>query len=1121
MQTRFHIVKPPHLSLSFHSFSSVSLFLSLNRRSLLHFHSLSPDRHLLLLPRTPISYSHLSLTFHFLSSNSHSLFLSRITLIPFHSLSSSHLFLSLTRRTNFSSALPSLGWPGENTARPPLNRTSILSQDHSVSFSIPWLQTLRNSIALRDIELGKKTHSQIIVNGLTSNRFLQNNLISMYGKCGSICYARKLFDISHERDLVTWNSLLACYAMEPEDECLETLVIFQEMMRHSLGLTRLTFAPVLKVCARLGLLDSSKMVHACAVKVGLDWDLFVAGALVNIYCKFGCIDDARSLFDKIPERDLVLWNVMLDGYARLGDGDEAFSLFHELQRAGFWPDEVSVSCVLKGFNGGESKELVKVRGVHAYSLKLGIDHDPFLGSLLYNYYIRFGENCSELGICERSNGWDSDILLWNKTMSSYFQKGWNCGVLNSFIEMQRKGIKPDSITFITLLSAITAERAMQVGRQVHCLAFKSGFYLSVPVGNNLVNMYAKTGGLIDARRVFDGMEELDLISWNSMISSYAQSDAEVEQAISLFSDMQRNGINPDQFTLASVLRACAAKPPLFILGKQVQVHAIKLDRLGDKFIQTALLDMYAKHGSMVQAEALFDNTIENDLASWNAMISGYVWNQEEVKALNLFSSMQRSNMELNQFGLATALKACSCLVAMDKGKQIHAHAIKKGHDIDLCVSSGIVDMYIKCGATNDACLAFNAMPHHDNVAWTTMISGCVQNGDEDHALQLYHRMMDIGIWPDAYMYASLIKACSHMAALEQGRGMHANVIKMDHTMDSYVATAIIDMYAKCGNIDDSRKMFERMNVKTIASWNAMVVGYAQHGHGEEALRLFGLMGLDGMKPDKITFIGVLSACSHAGLVTDACHYFNSMPQDYRIKLELEHYACMVDVLSRAGLLHDAEMLIKNMPYGASTSMYRALLGACRIHKDSEMAKWVSQKLLHLEPNDSAAYVLLSNTYAASDRWNEAAGARKMMNSRGVKKDPGHSWIDVKNKVHLFVVDDRTHPHSDAIYAKVEELIRRIKDVGYVPDTEFVLLDVAEEEKERALYYHSEKLAIAYGLISVPCPLKIRIIKNLRVCGDCHNAIKYISCITGREIVVRDANRFHHFRDGSCSCKDYW
>ncbi|CBI20738.3 unnamed protein product, partial [Vitis vinifera] len=806
-----------------------------------------------------------------------------------------------------------------------LHFTSLFSpfSSFSHSSSSQWFSLLRTAISTHNLLLGKCTHARIVVSGSAGDHFLSNNLLTMYSKCGSLSSARQVFDTTPERDLVTWNAILGAYAASVDSNdgnAQEGLHLFR-LLRASLGsTTRMTLAPVLKLCLNSGCLWAAEGVHGYAIKIGLEWDVFVSGALVNIYSKCGRMRDARLLFDWMRERDVVLWNMMLKGYVQLGLEKEAFQLFSEFHRSGLRPDEFSVQLILNG-------------------------------------------------------------CLWAGTDD------------------------------------------LELGKQVHGIAVKSGLDSDVSVANSLVNMYSKMGCAYFAREVFNDMKHLDLISWNSMISSCAQSSLE-EESVNLFIDLLHEGLKPDHFTLASIT-------------------------------------------------------------------------------------------------LATAAKACGCLVLLDQGKQIHAHAIKAGFDSDLHVNSGILDMYIKCGDMVNAGIVFNYISAPDDVAWTSMISGCVDNGNEDQALRIYHRMRQSRVMPDEYTFATLIKASSCVTALEQGRQLHANVIKLDCVSDPFVGTSLVDMYAKCGNIEDAYRLFKKMNVRNIALWNAMLVGLAQHGNAEEAVNLFKSMKSHGIEPDRVSFIGILSACSHAGLTSEAYEYLHSMPNDYGIEPEIEHYSCLVDALGRAGLVQEADKVIETMPFKASASINRALLGACRIQGDVETGKRVAARLFALEPFDSAAYVLLSNIYAAANRWDDVTDARKMMKRKNVKKDPGFSWIDVKNMLHLFVVDDRSHPQADIIYDKVEEMMKTIREDGYVPDTEFVLLDVEDEEKERSLYYHSEKLAIAYGLISTPASTTIRVIKNLRVCGDCHNAIKYISKVFEREIVLRDANRFHHFRDGVCSCGDYW
>jgi len=360
-----------------------------------------------------------------------------------------------------------------------------------------------------------------------------------------------------------------------------------------------------------------------------------------------------------------------------------------------------------------------------------------------------------------------------------------------------------------------------------------------------------------------------------------------------------------------------------------------------------------------------------------------------------------------------------------------------------------------------------------------------------------------------------------LAALEYGKEVHEDIKRSGFQSDVYVGTALVDMYAKCGSITDARNVFDIMSKRDVVSWNAMIAGYAMHGCGKEAIEIFEQMEHSTSKPNNATFVGVLSACCHAGLVDEGWKYFDYMSKLYSITPVLDHYCCMADLLGRAGYLDEAYDFINRMPVKPDATVWSSLLAACRIHSNAELGEQVAECLFELDPTDAATYVLMSNIYAAAGRWDDIKKIRALMKERKVEKKPGSSWIEVNNKVYAFLVGDTSHPQLQEIYLKLDALSGEMKEAGYVSDTRFVLQDVEEEQKEHILGYHSEKLAIAFGLMNTYPGTPIRVVKNLRVCGDCHCAIKFISRIAAREIVVRDANRFHHFRNGQCSCGDYW
>eukprot|EP01018_Ginkgo_biloba_P031528 Gb_16955 [translate_table: standard] len=685
--------------------------------------------------------------------------------------------------------------------------------------------------------------------------------------------------------------------------------------------------------------------------------------------------------------------------------------------------------------------------------------------------------------------------------------------------MDQRGIWANLDVYASLLRACIQMKSMKEGKYVHNHMIRTGFDKDMFLGNNLVIMYAKCRSLDDARDVFDKMLTRNVVSWTVMISGYVQNGYCVE-ALKLFREMQMSGVKVDQFALASALRACVSLGAVEE-GKRTHADVIKNQFESDVFVQNILVDMYIKCGSIVDACNVFDKMPERNVVSWTAVIAGYAQSGNCVEALKLFCEMHQKGVKPDQSAYASVLRACSSLAALEQGKQVHALAVRTGFESDVIVGSALVDIYVKCGSIEDARKLFDRMPARNVVSWTAMIVGYAQNGHGVEALKLYLQMQCHGVKVDQYTMAGILRACASIAALEQGKRVHADIVRIGFELDVSVSNALIDMYGKCGRIEDAQKVFDNVVEPDVASWNAMIAGYAQHGFGEEAIHLFEQMLLAGMKPNQITFVVVLSGCSHAGLLDEGHHYFISMTQDHGITPRAEHYSCMVDLLGRAGCLDEALNFINAMPIEPNAAVWGSLLGACRVHGNIELGERAVERLIELTPENPGTYVLLSNIYAAAGRWNDAAKVRRLMKFRGVKKEPGCSWIEIKNRVHPFFVGDRSHPQIEEIYEALETLAEQMKAAGYIPDTNFVLHDVEEEHKERILGHHSEKLAIAFGLISTAPGTTIQVVKNLRVCGDCHTATKFISRIVRREIIVRDTHRFHHFNDGQCSCGDYW
>eukprot|EP01018_Ginkgo_biloba_P030288 Gb_21435 [translate_table: standard] len=800
---------------------------------------------------------------------------------------------------------------------------------------------------------------------------------------------------------------------------------------------------------------------------------------------------------------------------REGRLKEALDIVHMMDQRGIPVDFNTYTSLLQTCT--ELKALIEGKHVHAHMGRNGLEQNVCLGTRIVSMYSRCGSIEDARLVFDKIH--EPNIFLWNAMIRACATNGFYEETLELYHQMQRSGIEPDNFTFPLVLKACAGLSALEDGKEIHYHIVRCGLESDVSVGNSLVAMYVRCGSIDAARQVFNKISERNVISWNAMITGYVQIGY-ANEGLKLFHQMQLVDVIPNSVTMMSVLPACGLSAALQ-QGKWIHAYIVRHGFESDIYVGTALIDMYAKCGCIDIARQMFDKISKRDVVSWNAMIAGYVQNGYANEALMLFHQMQLAKVTPNSVTMVSVLPAYARLSDLHQGKLIHDYIIKSGFESDVSVVTSLVAMYAKCGSIGIAQELFDKMPTRDVVSWNAMIMGCAQNGHADKAITLFCHMQVADVTPNLVTMVSVLPACAQLAALQHGKQIHAHITRDGCESDVSVENSLIAMYAKCGKIKMARQLFDKMPQRDVVSWSVMIAGYGLHGHGKDALSLFTRMQQLGLKPNHVTFVGILSACSHAGLVDEGWQYFNCMSKDYCITPKVEHYTCMVDLLGRAGHLDEAHDFIKKIPVEPDAGVWGALLGACRIHSNFELGESVLERLIELEPENAGNYVLLSNIYAAAERWDEVAKVRKMLKDKGVKKSPGCSWIEIENMVHAFLVRDRSHPQGEKIYAMLENLAGEMKEAGYMPNTSFVLHDVEDEEKEYILCSHSERMAIAFGLINTSPGTSIRIIKNLRVCGDCHSATKFISKIANREIIVRDANRFHYFRDGLCSCGDYW
>ncbi|XP_071698787.1 uncharacterized protein [Rutidosis leptorrhynchoides] len=721
---------------------------------------------------------------------------------------------------------------------------------------------------------------------------------------------------------------------------------------------------------------------------------------------------------------------------------------------------------------------------------------------------------------------DPKIIQCNTAITNHMRNGQYGSALQIFENMTQR----TSVSWNAMISGYLLNNKFSLARQM----FDKMPQRDLVSWNVMITGCVRNGKLGDARKLFDEMPQRDSVSWNAMLSGYAQ-NGYVQEAREVFDKMpNKNRISWNGILAAYVQNGMLDDArELFesnwlwdviswncLMGGYVRKKKLVDARLlfdtmpsRDEVSWNTMITGYAQNGQLSEAHKLFDESPVRDVYTWTAMVSGYVQNGMMDEARRVFDEMRVKN-SVSWNAIIAGYVQCK---KIDVAKELFDAMPCKN------VSSWntMITGFAQSGFIDVARDLFKKMPRRDCISWGAIIAGYAHLGHNDEALRLFVEMKRNGENGNRSIFSCILSTCAEITALKLGYQLHSQLVKVGLGSGWYVGNALLSMYCKCGNIDEANVIFEEISDKDIVSWNTIIAGYARHGFGEEALRIFESMKRTGVKPDQVTMVGVLSACSHSGLVDRGTHYFYTMNRDYGINANPKHYTCMIDLLGRSGRLDEAQNLIKSMPFEPDGATWGALLGASRIHGNTELAEKAAEMVFQMEPDNAGMYVLLSNLYAASGRWADVGSMRLKMRDTGVKKVPGYSWLEVQNKSHTFSVGDTTHPETIRIYAYLEELDFRLKKEGYISSPKLVLHDVEDEEKEQMLRYHSEKLAVVFGILNIPSGQPIRVFKNLRVCFDCHNVIKLISKIVDRLIIVRDSHRFHHFKDGICSCGDYW
>lgn len=687
-----------------------------------------------------------------------------------------------------------------------------------------------------------------------------------------------------------------------------------------------------------------------------------------------------------------------------------------------------------------------------------------------------------------------------------------------------EGPKVQTSSYVSLLQECVNRKSLSNAEIIHAHIVKTGSHQDFFVMTFLVNVYGKCGNMEEAQKVFDNLPRINVVSWTSLISGYVQ-NSQPELAIHVFLDMLEAGNYPTNVTLGTALTACSSLESIR-LGKQIHAYVVKYQTEDDTSVGNSLCSLYSTCGSLNSAIKAFNRIREKNVMSWTTVIGACGENGEAVQGLRFFSKMLSEGIQPNEFTLTSISSVCGTMLSLRVGAQVHSLGIKLGYASNLRVRNSIMYLYLKCGLFDEAQKLFDGMSHVNLVTWNAMIAGHAQmmdlakddlsahNGGTE-ALSIFSKLNSSGMKPDLYTFSSILTICSRLVALEQGEQIHALTLKTGFLSDVVVGTALVNMYNKCGKIERASRVFVEMSTRTLISWTSMITGFANHGLSHQALQLFEDMLLAGVRPNQVTFVGALAACSNAGMVYEALGYFEMMQKEYKIKPVMDHYMCLIDMFVRLGCIEEAFDFIKKMDFEPNEVIWSVFIAGCRRHGNMELGFYAAEQLLKLKPKDCESYAMLLDIFVSAGRWEDVAVVNNLMREEKLSDTDDWSWIRIKDKVYSFKPNDGLHPQSAEIFKVLDELVEKAKGFGYKQQESFELTD-----EESASVYHSEKLAIAFGLLNTPIVSPILVIKSTTMCRDCHNFIKIITLLTAREIIVRDSKRLHKFVNGHCTCRDF-
>ncbi|XP_042495771.1 pentatricopeptide repeat-containing protein At4g14170-like isoform X1 [Macadamia integrifolia] len=773
-----------------------------------------------------------------------------------------------------------------------------------------------------------------------------------------------------------------------------------------------THSIILSLCSSAQSISEAKQAHALAILHGkLDHSSHICWALMLSYAAFHDSLTSRLLFEQssLKGHSAFLWNTLIRAYTIDGFQFDAFEVYNQMVCNGIRADDHTFPFILKVCADVSANQ--KGREIHGSIFKLGFDSDVFVGNTLLAFYA----NSMNLLDAQRvfNEMPERDIVSWNSIITAFSVNGCYSGALRCFFELKLMGgLQPNSVSVVSVLPVCAGLEDEVTASVIHGYVVKAGLDSQVIICNALVDTYGKCGNSKASRKIFDEMLDKNAVSWNAMIACLAHKGLN-RDALDMFRSMVAAEVKPDSITFSSLLPTLV-ELEFFDMGKELHGYSIRTGMESDIFVANSLIDMYAKSGCSREASNVFYKMDARNVVTWNAMVANFAQNRLELDAMGLVRQMQVFGECPNSITFTNVLPACARIGLLPHGKEIHAKSIRMGSASDLFVSNALTDMYVKCGCLTLARKVFE-LSFRDEVSYNILIVGYSLSSDCLESLHLFLEMRVTGLKHDTVSFVGVLSACANLTAIDKGKEIHGMCVRKQLHSHLFVANSILDLYMKCGRIDLARLVFDGMLCKDVASWNTIILGYGMEGKMDLAIDLFDAMRDNDVEYDSISYIAVLSACSHGGMVEKGRKYFDQMCSQ-GIEPSQMHYACMVDLLGRAGHLEEASELIRSLPVEPDANIWGALLGACRFSGHIELARWAAEHLFELKPEHCGYYILLSNMYAEAGNWDEANKVRELMRSRGVKKNPGCSWVETRDHVYTFMVGERLEAPASWLWA---------------------------------------------------------------------------------------------------------